>query len=54
MEKSSNDKLLKYFNVKNHEELINYLKNNPKEVKTIELKNLLNLLNINIDSSKGE
>lgn len=42
--------LLNYFNVGNHQELMEYIRDNPDDIKVIELKELLTLFDIDLDS----
>lgn len=48
--KFKSNNLLKYFKVESHEELMNYIKKNPKDPKVAELKDLLTLFDIYLDS----
>ncbi len=48
-ESKAND-LLNYFNVENHQELMEYIRDNPDDIKVMELKELLTLCGIDLDS----
>jgi hypothetical protein len=48
-ESKAND-LLNYFNVGNHQELMEYIRDNPDDIKVMELKELLTLCGIDLDS----
>lgn len=48
-ESKAND-LLNYFNVGNHQELMEYIRDNPNDIKVMELKELLTLCGIDLDS----
>ncbi len=44
-----NNKLSELFGVKNHLELMNYIKNNPDDERVKEVKELLEMFDINIE-----
>lgn len=44
------NKLLEFFNVNNHEELMEHIKNNPEDNKVQEIKELLEHFKISLDS----
>ena len=44
-----NNKLFELFGVKNHLELMNYIKDNPKDERVKEVKELLEMFDINIE-----
>ena len=44
-----NNKLFELFGVKNHLELMNYIKNNPDNERVKEVKELLEMFDINIE-----
>ena len=48
--KLNSNELLKYFKLASHEELISYIKENPKDSKVVELKEVLAAFGINLES----
>lgn len=44
------NKLLEYFNVENHQQLMEYIKDNPDDNKVKEVKELLELYGTDLDS----
>lgn len=44
------NKLLKYFNVENHKELMEYIRGNPEDMKVQEIKEILEMYGVDLDS----
>lgn len=44
------NKLLKYFNVENHKELMEYISGNPEDMKVQEIKEILEMYGVDLDS----
>ena len=44
--------LLDYFQVKNHQQLLNYIKENPKDSKVMELKEILHIFKVFLESEE--
>lgn len=47
---STENALLKYFNVENYQQLMEYIKDNPADKKVVEIKELLKLNGVDFDS----
>lgn len=49
-----NNKLLEYFGLSNHQELLELVKNNPTNEKVVELKTFLAPLGVQFTTSEGD
>ena len=53
LNKKNENKLLQYFGLTSHSEIMDYVKKNPEDEKVKEIKELLKSLPINIDEVVG-